>query len=50
MTGELSGKNVSLSNIGNLENLKKRYDKSIIFLSKSLDLDNDKWYENFIKK
>ena len=40
------GKNVSLSNIGNLENLKKRYDKSIIFLSKSLDLDNDKWYEN----
>ena len=38
------GRNVSLSNIGNLENLKKRFDKSIIFLSRSLDLDNDKSY------
>ena len=34
-------KNVCLSNMGNLENLQKRYDKSIIFLSKSLDLNND---------
>ena len=35
------GENVCLSNMGNLENLKKRYDKSITFLSKSLDLDNE---------
>ena len=38
------GENVCLSNIGNLENLKKRFDKSIIFLSKSLELDNDNSY------
>ena len=36
------GDNVCLSNIGNLENLNKRYDKSIIFLTKSLELDKDK--------
>ena len=35
------GENVCLSNIGNLGNLKKRFDKSIIFLTKSLELDND---------
>jgi len=38
------GENVCLSNMGNLENLKKRYDKSIIFLTKSLDLDKDNQY------
>ena len=35
------GENVCLSNMGNLENLNKRYDKSIIFLTKSLDLNNE---------
>ena len=38
------GENICLSNIGNLENLKKRYDKSIIFLAKSLELDNEESY------
>ena len=31
---------VCLSNVGNLENLNKKYDKSIIFLSKSLNIEN----------
>ena len=35
------GENICLSNIGNLENLKKRFDKSIIFLTKSLELDDE---------
>ena len=35
------GGNICLSNIGNLENIKKRYDKSIIFLSESLELDKN---------
>ena len=40
------GENVCLSNMGNLENLKKRYDKSIIFLTKSLDLDKSSNSDN----
>ena len=32
------GDNICMSNMGNLENLNKRYDKSIIFLTKSLDI------------
>ena len=32
------GENICLSNVGNLENLNKRFDKSIIFLTKSLEI------------
>ena len=35
------GENMCLSNVGNLENLNKKYDKSIIFLSKSLNIDKN---------
>ena len=35
------GENICYSNMGNLENLKRKYDKSIIFLTKSLELDDE---------
>ena len=35
------GENMCLSNVGNLENLNNKYDKSIIFFSKSLNIEND---------
>ena len=34
------GENICLSNVGNLENLNNKYDKAIIFFSKSLNLEN----------
>ena len=34
------GENMCLSNVGNLENLNNKYDKSIIFFSKSLNIEN----------
>ena len=40
------GDNICLSNIGNLENINKRYDKSVLFLAKSLGLEDDKLNEN----
>ena len=40
------GENICLSNIGNLENINKRYDKSILFLSKSLGLDENEGDKN----
>ena len=35
------GENICYSNMGNLENLKRKYDKSIIFLTKSFELDDE---------
>ena len=35
------GENMCLSNVGNLENLNNKYDKSIIFFSKSLNIENN---------
>ena len=35
------GENMCLSNVGNLENLNHKYDKSIIFFSKSLNIENN---------
>ena len=40
------GDNICLSNIGNLENINKRYDKSILFLVKSLGLEDEKLKDN----
>ena len=39
------GDNICLSNIGNIENINKRYDKSVLFLIKSLGLEDDKLNE-----
>ena len=35
------GENMCLSNVGNLENLNNKYDKAIIFFSKSLNIENN---------
>jgi hypothetical protein len=35
------GENMCLSNVGNLENLNNKYDKAIIFFSKSLNIKNN---------
>ena len=40
------GDNICLSNIGNIENINKRYDKSVLFLTKSLGLEDDNLNEN----
>ena len=41
------GENICLSNVGNLENLNKRFDKSIIFLTKSLEIFKNNEFINY---
>ena len=41
------GENICFSNVGNLENLNKRFDKSIIFLTKSLEIFKYTEFINF---